>query len=151
MKANPTSTSRLASHRLHRGPTPLSLSFLAVFPPFAMSHPFPSSSLQFLFDDALRTGLRKANRDLDYPFARQLEPCDSVDFISTDLQEQVQAFLLVPPSVRVSVWYVQVFSTRVCVRKASTLAIPACKSSLYWNLYLARRISPIPITYPSDI
>jgi hypothetical protein len=43
-----------------------------------MSHPFPSSSLQFLFDNALRTGLRKENRDLDYPFARQLEPCNSV-------------------------------------------------------------------------
>jgi hypothetical protein len=69
-----------------------------------MSRPFPSSLLQFLFDNALRTGLRKEERDSDYPFARQLEPCCSVDFIPTVLQEQAQGFLLVPLSVRVLVW-----------------------------------------------
>ena len=58
-----------------------------------MSHPFPSSSFQLLFNVALqdytnRTGLKL----LDHPFAKQLEKRGSVDSIYSLLQELVHGF-----------------------------------------------------------
>ena len=58
-----------------------------------MSQPFSSSSLQALFSAALkdyenRTGVGLVN----YPIAKQLEDCHSLDSISVILQEQAKGF-----------------------------------------------------------
>jgi hypothetical protein len=57
-----------------------------------MSHP-SSSSFRSLFDVALRDYENQTGTKLvDHPFAKQLEKCDSVDSISSALQEHARRF-----------------------------------------------------------
>lgn len=58
-----------------------------------MSNPSPSESFRFLFETALQRYEEKTGTKLiEHPLAKQLETCDSVDSITTVLQEQVRAF-----------------------------------------------------------
>jgi len=57
-----------------------------------MSHP-SSSSFRSLFDVALQDYENQTGTKLvDHPFAKQLEKCDSVDSISSALQEHARRF-----------------------------------------------------------
>jgi len=58
-----------------------------------MSHPFQSSTFQSLFDVALQDYEKQtATKLADHPLARQLEACDSVDSVTSFLQERARAF-----------------------------------------------------------
>ena len=82
----PNSTYRLSRPTLGSLP-PTSILFLFVFD---MSE---FSTLQALFDAALQDYKDKTGNSLvDHPFARQLQECNSVESISTILEEQARAF-----------------------------------------------------------
>jgi len=58
-----------------------------------MSDAFSSSSFQSLFDAALQDYTNQTGTRLDeHPFATQFETCDSVESISSILQQHAQAF-----------------------------------------------------------
>ena len=58
-----------------------------------MSHPSSPSTLQLLFDVALRDYEKQTGTKLvDHPLAKQLEICNSVDSITAFLQDQARAF-----------------------------------------------------------
>jgi hypothetical protein len=58
-----------------------------------MSQPSSSTTLQALFDAALQDYKDKTGNTLiDHPIARQLETCESVDSITSILQEQARSF-----------------------------------------------------------
>ena len=58
-----------------------------------MSHPSQSSTFQSLFDVALQDYEKQTGTKLaDHPLARQLEACDSVDSVTSFLQERARAF-----------------------------------------------------------
>jgi hypothetical protein len=58
-----------------------------------MSQSTSGSSLELLFKAALQDYTRKAEIELDnHPLFKQLEKCDSVDSISSILQEQIDRF-----------------------------------------------------------
>ena len=58
-----------------------------------MSHPSQSSAFQPLFDVALQDYEKQTGTKLaDHPLARQLEACDSVDSVTSFLQERARAF-----------------------------------------------------------
>jgi len=58
-----------------------------------MSNPSPSQSFRFLFETALQRYEEKTGTKLiEHPLAKQLEKCDSVDSITTVLQEQARVF-----------------------------------------------------------
>jgi hypothetical protein len=58
-----------------------------------MSQPSSSTTLQALFDGALQDYKDKTGNTLiDHPIARQLETCESVDSITSILQEQARSF-----------------------------------------------------------
>jgi len=55
--------------------------------------PSPSESFRFLFETALQRYEEKTGTNLlEHPLSKQLENCDSVDSITTVLQEQVRVF-----------------------------------------------------------
>jgi len=63
------------------------------FFPIPDMSPSPSESFQLLFETALQDYEKQTGMKLiDHPLARRLETCDSVDSITSILQEQVQAF-----------------------------------------------------------
>src|SRR5579863_1063627 len=58
-----------------------------------MSHPSPSSTFQSLFDVALQDYEKQTGTKLaDHPLAKQLEVCDSLDSVTSFLQERTRAF-----------------------------------------------------------
>ena len=58
-----------------------------------MSQPSSESTFQALFNAALQDYTDKTGNCLiDHPFAKQLETCESVNSITTILQEQAQSF-----------------------------------------------------------
>jgi len=58
-----------------------------------MSNPSSSESFRFLFETALQRYEEKTGTKLvEHPLAKQLEKCDSVDSITTFLQEQARVF-----------------------------------------------------------
>ena len=58
-----------------------------------MSHTSPSSTFQSLFDVALQDYEKQTGTKLaDHPLAKQLEACDSVDSVTSFLQERARAF-----------------------------------------------------------
>jgi len=58
-----------------------------------MSDAFSSSSFQSLFDAALQDYTNQTGTRLDeHPFAKQFRTCDSVESISSILQQHAQAF-----------------------------------------------------------
>ena len=58
-----------------------------------MSHPSPSSTFQSLFDVALQDYENQTGTKLaDHPLARQLDACDSLDSVTSFLQERARAF-----------------------------------------------------------
>jgi hypothetical protein len=58
-----------------------------------MSNPSPSESFRLLFEAALQDYEKKTGTKLvDHPLAKQLEKCDSVDSITSALQDQAQVF-----------------------------------------------------------
>jgi hypothetical protein len=58
-----------------------------------MSNPSSSESFRFLFEAALQDYEKKTGTKLvDHPLAKQLEKCDSVDSITSILQDQAQVF-----------------------------------------------------------
>jgi len=58
-----------------------------------MTHPSPSSTFESLFDVALQDYENQTGTKLaDHPLAKQLEACDSVDSVSSFLQERAQSF-----------------------------------------------------------
>jgi hypothetical protein len=60
---------------------------------FDMSQPSSSTTLQALFDAALQDYKDKTGNTLiDHPIAKQLETCESVNSITTILQEQARSF-----------------------------------------------------------
>jgi hypothetical protein len=73
----------------HSSSLPSHISFI-----FDMSQPSSSSStFRILFDAALQDYRDKTgNALIDHPIAKQLETCESVDSITTVLQEQAQSF-----------------------------------------------------------
>src|SRR6267142_841405 len=60
---------------------------------YSMDHAAPSSTFQSLFDVALQDYERQTGTRLfDYPLAKQLEVCDSLESITAFLQERACAF-----------------------------------------------------------
>ena len=58
-----------------------------------MSNPEPSGSFRLLFETALQRYEDKTGTKLiEHPLAKQLEKCDSVDSITTILQERARCF-----------------------------------------------------------
>jgi len=58
-----------------------------------MSHPSPSSTFQSLFDVALQDyEIQTGTKLADHPLAKQLEACDSVDSVTSFLQERARSF-----------------------------------------------------------
>jgi hypothetical protein len=58
-----------------------------------MSQPSSSSTFQALFNTALQDYKDQTGSSLvDHPFAKQFQECDSVESITTTLEEQAQIF-----------------------------------------------------------
>ena len=134
-----------------------------------MSQPPLSPTFQALFNTALQDYKDKTGSSLvDHPFAKQLQESDSVDSITTILEEQARIFRqfrdhgkLVNSLKRlVNVFCLPLFSTVldeviglvVCHKRHSLVylvadhhstAIPTCEINICWHLYPTRRISPI--------
>ena len=131
-----------------------------------MSQSSSSSAFQALFDAALQDYKDKTGNTLnDHPIAKQLEKCESVNSITSILQEQAQNFrefrendgklmkainssvdVLCAPSISSAL---NVAIGLVVRRKAlihlhlslmPSTAIPACKCNFHWLRHLTRRM-----------
>jgi len=129
---------------------------------FDMSQP---STLQDLFNAALQDYKDKTGNNLaDHPFARQLQECNSVESISTILEEQARVFrgfrdhgkfinslkrlagILYSPfiSTVLAEGVVRPKSTCRCTPLVIVIpAIAACESNIYWLCHPTRRMSLI--------
>jgi hypothetical protein len=130
-----------------------------------------SSALQALFNAALQDYNYKTGNTLaDHPFARQLQECDSVESISTILEEQARVFRgfrdhgkLINSLKRLADILCSPFISTVLgegiglVVRPKTIsplytiadrgrystALSACESNIYWLRHPTRRMSPI--------
>jgi hypothetical protein len=135
-----------------------------------MSQLSSSSTFQALFNTALQDYEDKTGSSLvDHPFAKQFQECDSVESITTILEEQARIFRefrdhgkLVNSLKRLVDVLCSPFVTTVLekgidlfvrpkkhslvylVADRYSTAIPACESNIFWHLYPTRRMSPIP-------
>jgi hypothetical protein len=135
-----------------------------------MSQPSLSSTFQTLFDTALQDYQDKTGSSLaDHPFVTQFQECDSVESITTILEEKARVFrefrhhgnlvnsLKRLVGVLCSPLFTTVFdkSISLLVRPKNYslvyylvadryfTATPACKSIIYWDRYPTRRMSLI--------
>jgi hypothetical protein len=132
-----------------------------------MSQPSLSSTFPVLFNIALqdyKTGSSSVGR----PFAKQFQVCDSVESITTILEEQAWIFrefrdhgkLVISLKRLVDVLCLPFFATVLekgvdlvvrpkkhslvyLVADRYSTAIPACESNICWHLYPTRSMSPI--------
>ena len=134
-----------------------------------MSESSEPSTFLALFNAALQDYKDKTGNSLvDHPFARQLEECDSVESVSTILEEQARVFrefrdhgklisslkrladVLCSPFINnvlgESIGLVVRPKTHVAAYTVGyhySTAIAACESHIYWLCYPARRMSLI--------
>ena len=133
-----------------------------------MSRPFPPSSFQTLFSAALQDYERQTGTSLvDHPLAKQLERRDSVDSITTLLQEQTRIFHefrgndgTLMKSLKCSVDIIYTLSDTILGEAISLVclvavhrgtlfltvfstAVPTCESNIRWHGHPARRRSII--------
>jgi hypothetical protein len=139
-----------------------------------MSQPSSSSTFQAIFNTALQDYKDKTGSSLvDHPFAKQFQECDSVESITTILEEQARIFrefrdhgkLVNSLKCLVNILCSPFFTTvldkgvglLVCLKKHSLVypvedgystAIPASKSNICWLRHLTRRMSLFPRSHP---
>ena len=136
------------------------------------SSSFQSSSFQLLFNAALQDYTNQTGTKLDeHPLAKQLESCDSVDSITSVLQEHAQKFHefrgedgKIIKSLKGAVHVLYTLSTSTALgegiglvcRKSPiailcpyihSIAIPTCKGCIccFCNLARSTSLSPFPV------
>jgi hypothetical protein len=86
-----TTNSRHLSAIISPKATPYFISYTSSIPAMSLS---PSASFLLLYNSALQDYATQTGTNLvDHPFAKQLEKCESVDSISSLLQENLRPFL----------------------------------------------------------
>ena len=144
-----------------------------------MSQPSSSSSFESIFNAALEDYAKRSGTKLDqhHPLVKQLENCNSVDSISSAIQEHARRFrefrgedgkMMKSLKGAVQVLYTLSTSTvlgegisivsptsliSIIVPKERSIAIATFKGSTcsVWGLARCKSLSPFPSTYPFDI